>query len=353
MPVSTGAAEAAEETATPAAPEPPEELTAAEERGIEPEASTDAFVAEAAPEAGEAEPVTAELPITPSIPDAEPAPAGEERPSADDVFARLRAGQSEGAARLEAGEADGGAEGAEESGGGEVEEPLDHDSALVLARDQSLAPLQQALARQLKRALADEQNEVFDRLRRRPKIAVPEEILGTDTEHAERYRAAGEDAVWAAALAGARSTAPAGTERDGGLEAALEHDRVLDEVLDEISLELALPVRERLEAALAAAEGDADEATTLLRSAYREWKSQRLDELAGDLARSAFGRGAYAAVAPGAPIRWVVDQRAPGCDDAPLDSAAGAVPRGQPFPSGHRHPPAQAGCRCLIEPAHD
>ena len=44
---------------------------------------------------------------------------------------------------------------------------LDHDTALVRARDAAIAPLQATLARQLKRALADEQNEVFDRLRRR------------------------------------------------------------------------------------------------------------------------------------------------------------------------------------------
>ena len=132
----------------------------------------------------------------------------------------------------------------------EPEPPLDHDAALVHARDTELAPLQATLARQLKRALADEQNEVFDRLRRLAKVKTTDEVLGAETEHAERYRAAGEDAVWAAALAGARSTAGDLSRADGGLESALERHRVLDVVLDEISLEVAMPVRERLEVAL-------------------------------------------------------------------------------------------------------
>jgi hypothetical protein len=29
---------------------------------------------------------------------------------------------------------------------------------------------------------------------------------------------------------------------------------------------------------------------------------------------------------------------------------AGPVPRGEAFPTGHPHPPAHAGCRCLLAP---
>ena len=234
---------------------------------------------------------------------------------------------------------------------GEPDEPVDHDTALLRARDAAIAPLRATLARQLKRALADEQNEVFDRLRRVTKVEGADEVLGTEASHAERYRASGEDAVWAAALAGAASTAP-DTETPGELEGALERHRVLDEVLDEVTLEVAMPLRERLESAIVGGGGDPDDATSLLRNAYREWKAQRIEELAGELVLSAYGRGAFAAAPVGEPVRWVVDPSVASCRDEVVNAEAGPRPCGEAFPTGHRHPPAHAGCRCLLELTH-
>jgi hypothetical protein len=37
----------------------------------------------------------------------------------------------------------------------------------------------------------------------------------------------------------------------------------------------------------------------------------------------------------------------PDCDDNAL---AGPTPRGEVFPTGQPHPPAHAGCRCLLVP---
>lgn len=285
---------------------------------------------------------------------AEPPPGSEVKPSVDDLFARIRAARSEGVEGITASPVDelSSDEQSEQSEPSEASEPLDPDGALVVARSTELGPLQATLARQLKRALADEQNEVFDRLRKAPKLTTADDVLGVEADHAERYRAAGEDAVWSAALAGARSVAPEAASAEGGLEAALERHRVLDEVLDEVSLEFAMPVRERLEAALAAADGDPEEATTHLRNAYRDWKAQRIDELAGELVLSAYGRGAYAAIPPGAPVRWVIDVHAPACPDGDVNAAAGIVACGDAFPTGHRHPPANAGCRCLLGMTH-
>ena len=123
-------------------------------------------------------------------------------------------------------------------------------------------------------------------------------------------------------------------------------------LLDEVTSELAVPLRERLETALAAAEGQPDEATSLLRNAYREWKAQRIDELAADLAASAYGRGALAAAEAGTPVRWVIDPAVTSCREEEVNAAVGTVPAGEAFPTGHRHPPAHAGCRCLLEVAH-
>jgi cell division septum initiation protein DivIVA len=291
-----------------------------------------------------------------------------DRPSVDDLFARIRAARSDAVTPVEATTAEIPAVGEHrpESVEGSVEpavapapttetdeadKPLDPEAVLLRARDDAVAPLRATLARQLKRALADEQNEVFDRLRRVTKVEGPDDVLGTDADHAERYRASGEDAVWAAALAGAASTAP-DLETPGALEGALEQHRVLDEVLDEVTLEVAMPLRERLEAALVGGGGDPEDVTGLLRNAYREWKAQRIDDLADELVLSAYGRGAFAAAPAGEPVRWVVDPSTPACRDEQVNAAAGPRPCGEEFPTGHRHPPAHAGCRCLLEATH-
>ena len=289
-----------------------------------------------------------------------------DRPSVDDLFARIRAARSDAVGPVDTptgevpaaevlaaevpvveGTADEAGPDQDAADEGEPEEPVDHDTALLRARDAALAPLRATLARQLKRALADEQNEVFDRLRRVTKVEGADDVLGTEAAHAERYRASGEDAVWAAALAGAASTAT-DTETPGALEGALERHRVLDEVLDEVTLEVAMPLRERLEAAIVGGGGDPDDATSLLRNAYREWKAQRIDELAGELALSAYGRGAFAAAPVGEPVRWVVDPSVASCRDEVVNAEAGSATlrRGVPDRAS-----ASSGTRRLPMPA--
>ena len=49
-------------------------------------------------------------------------------------------------------------------------------------------------------------------------------------------------------------------------------------------------------------------------------------------------------------LRWLVDNGGSPCPDAEDNSLAGLVVRGEPFPTGHCHPPAHPGCRCLLVP---
>jgi len=63
---------------------------------------------------------------------------------------------------------------------------------------------------------------------------------------------------------------------------------------------------------------------------------------------AAFGQGQVAVRPAGAPVRWVPDPTAPACPDCEDDALAGTVPSGQAFPTGHAHPPAHPGCRCLV-----
>jgi hypothetical protein len=125
-------------------------------------------------------------------------------------------------------------------------------------------------------------------------------------------------------------------------------DEAVESVLQEIDVELVTPLRERLAKALEDAAGDTVEASATLRAAYREWRTQRADEAAAHLVLVAHGRGAFGALVEGTPIRWVVDPEGPLCPDADDNALGGVIAAGEPFPTGHCHAPAHAGCRCGI-----
>jgi hypothetical protein len=216
-------------------------------------------------------------------------------------------------------------------------------AAAIARRKAALAPIRTALARQLKRVLADEQNEVLDRLRQRNASIAVDAVLGPVEAHPGTYREAAEDQVWAAASAGAHALSDLEGEE---LHAALEARSVLDRCLDTLEAELVVPLRARLVENLEAS-GDATEAAGLVRATYREWKG-RIDELGEDLVRTAYGRASYAVLAPGSPVCWVFDPSGSECPDAEDNVLAGVVPAGEPFPTGHRYAPAYRGCRCLL-----
>jgi hypothetical protein len=87
-----------------------------------------------------------------------------------------------------------------------------------------------------------------------------------------------------------------------------------------------------------------------LRTVYRQWKAQQMDDAARHYAAAAFSSGAFAATPDAAVLLWLVDDdgHCPDCDDNAL---AGPTAKGQSFPTGQAHPPAHRGCRCLLVPA--
>ena len=98
------------------------------------------------------------------------------------------------------------------------------------------------------------------------------------------------------------------------------------------------------------ADGDGvnDAITKRVRSVYREWKTQRIDEQLDDTLRLAYCQGALAAFGTGTPVTWTVDPDGPPSPDCEDNGLAGAVPSGEAFPSGHVSPPMHPGCRCLL-----
>ena len=223
----------------------------------------------------------------------------------------------------------------------EPEPAAEPDRAEVLARrDDAVAASITALARNLKRLLADEQNDVLDRLRRARVVAVAE-VIPEAEEHAERWRSTAAADILAAAVAGAAfhgNPAPAGS---------IDHAPATTELV----AVAAAPLRQRLIEVIERSDGDADEAADGVRAAYREWKAHRVADAAQHVVLVAFARGVFASAAEGTSLCWIADDGGTPCPDAEDNALAGAVTKGEAFPTGDTVTPAHMGCRCLLVPA--
>ena len=198
-----------------------------------------------------------------------------------------------------------------------------------------------ASARKLKRVLADEQNEALDGLRR------GSAVLPARDEHTARFAEAIDDELRAAAAAGAASV---GTGRGAKLNKA-QMTTAIGAGRDALAEWLVNPLRERLERQLADGAGDNEAIAKSIRSVYREWKTQHIDEQLDDVLRTTHGRAVLAALPDGAPVCWGVDVEHPACADGDDNALAGCVSAGTPFPTGHLFAPSHTGCRCLLVPA--
>ena len=307
--------------------------------------------------AAEAEPHAA----APSATDAALAPQASEADLAaaavagvDELFARIRAGRADAVARAhEVMAADPGApvQAADPPPGDPVEGdpapegppgPVEEES-LLRRRDTAVEGIEAKLARKLKRALQDEQNEVLDRLRSARAGVDPEAVLPSPAEQASRYERAADGLLRTSAAAGVGFVSPD--------EDARPETPDIDDVVTDLAASLAEPLRRALERALGGDGADQAAVGDRVGAAYRECKAQRIEGLAGDAVTAAFGRGTLAALPAGAASRWVVDDDGRPCPDCDDNALAGPTAAGEAFPTGQRHPPAHAGCRCLLAPA--
>ncbi|MET0910009.1 MAG: DivIVA domain-containing protein [Ilumatobacteraceae bacterium] len=295
------------------------------------------------------------------VPDIEPAvqlePAAHEGPVDDapderddvvvDLFARLRA-ESEPAiaADVAAGHADELAAQDGEVDAARGDERSEADSPFR-RRDAELTPLIVASAKKLKRVLADEQNDVLDRLRRNVPVRTLDELLPARDAHVDTFAVAIDTELRAAATAGAASVA---TGRAAKLNKSAMADAV-DAARAALGEWLVNPLRERLDRCVADGSGDNDAIARSIRSIYREWKTQHIDDQLDDVLRTAHGRAVLSALPAGAPVCWGVDEEHPACADGDDNALAGCVAAGQPFPTGHLFAPSHVGCRCLLVPA--
>lgn len=275
---------------------------------------------------------------------------------AADVFARLREeGAAEAAEAAEHAEratavadADDGAEVVEVV---EADDTVDEsptvagdDQVFIAERTAAVSSIVNSLTRRIKRELSDEQNELLATVGTVKGNLSAIALLPTPETQLERYEDIALPALADAAAAGA-AMAP--------LKGRGSSRSSVGDLASELASAIVAPLRERLERAVAESAGDRDDLTKRIRSAFREWKAQRVDGAAEYSVLAACNRGLLDRLPKSGRVRWVVaegDEASPDCED---NSLAGSVPVGQPFPTGHTAPPLHPGCHCAVLPAID
>ena len=231
----------------------------------------------------------------------------------------------------------------EDDSGDADDGPPDERNPLAIRRDELIGPIVKALARRLKRNLQDNQNELLDTLRSK-NFHWSTDLLPEETEHVDSYATAALPALEQAAVAGVSFA--------GAATSAAPHADVLVAIGHDLAESVVGPLRRRL----AGGEGleGAEESVVAdhVGSAFREWKGERIERLAGDHVVAAFSAGSIAAAgaAPSAQLEWVAvsDSGGAPCPDCEDNGLNGALRPGEAFPTGHLHPPAHPGCRCLL-----
>jgi len=226
--------------------------------------------------------------------------------------------------------------------GDEIEADSDADQAFIVVRNAAVALIESSLARRIKRELSDEQNELLSTLRSVKGNMTAIAFLPTPESQLERYEDIALPALADAAEAGA-SIAPV---KGRGKSRASVGDLAAD-----LASAIVGPLRDRLERAVSESAGDRDDLAQRIRSTFREWKSQRVDESVEFGVLSACNRGILDSLPKASQVRWVVasgDAPSPDCEDNAL---GGATERGAAFPTGHNAPPLHPGCHCVVLPA--
>jgi hypothetical protein len=269
-------------------------------------------------------------------------------PGVDDIFAKLRAGSTTEVAAKASDAAPAKIEKKTVAPEVVVAQVVAADPARFTERNEVLAPLVVAMARKLKRVLADEQNEVLQHLRLKRSSVEMEAFLGTVEEHATRYASAIVEETMAAAGSGAKSVKSA-----GGSSKRVTQKAVASHVAASVAEGLVAGFREEARIAIGEAEGDREILSSLMRDVYRKWKMELIDQHVDDIAYSAYSKGGFLAMENTSRLGWMVDPEVPCCSECEDNSLAGAVAKGEPFPTGHQLPPAHPGCRCLVCPVQD
>jgi cell division septum initiation protein DivIVA len=150
----------------------------------------------------------------------------------------------------------------------EPETPPGPDDVIIARRDELLGPVTARLSRTVKRTLADDQNRLLDRIRNAPTMGI-DELLGSEDEQL---------ALFATAVRGHLAEAfVAGTAFAGPASAAASEGDAVDRSSSGLSRVVVTMLRRRIE------EGS-EELGDRVFAAFRDWRGERVERLAGDYA---------------------------------------------------------------------
>lgn len=320
-------------------------LLAEESADADAEVNAEALAAPVHTAAPVEEPIDTADAVVGQFDDGASAPAPVEK--VDALFAKLRAAQGDeaptesGAVASTSSGSPEDAAGDQSDGSDEPEGPPEARHSLAVQRDELIAPIVTGLSRRLKRSLQDNQNDLLDKLRGKG-ITWSVELLPDETEHV--------DSFVTSSLPFLEEAADGGISLVGSSKERPSTDALLA-VAHELAEAVVVPLRRRL-VDLEGLEGAEESVVTEhVGSAFREWKGERIERLAGDHVVAALSLGTMAVVGKGV-IEWVAvaatgESPCPDCEDNGLNGAQAA---GEEFPTGHAHPPAHPGCRCLVVP---
>ena len=217
----------------------------------------------------------------------------------------------------------------------------DTDQVFIATRDAAISPIESSLARRIKRELSDEQNELLSTLRSVKGNLTAIAFLPTPESQLERY----ED-IALPALADATEAGAAIAPVKGRSSARAS----VGDLTADLASAIVGPLRDRLERAVSESAGDRDDLAQRIRSTFREWKGQRVDDAVTFALLAAANRGVLDQLPKNSKVRWVVaagDGPSPDCEDNAL---GGPIDRGGAFPTGHKVPPLHPGCHCAVLP---
>ena len=277
----------------------------------------------------------------------EPEPQAK-KTSVDDLFARLReAGAQSVASSVKNSKPPTKKEKPSETKG-KAPTPIEPDLKMFERRDTALVAVDEAVAKKLKRVLADEENAVLNYLQSKKAQVALEKVLPSVENQLQNYVEATSKELIEAAMSGAQSLSKS---LKADLRKKVSNTSVMQVMSKKLADDIVYPLRERIQKCVEKSGGSASEMSSLIRTVYREWKMQQMDKLVGDISRLAYSRGAYLVLETGTKVCWMVDPNGPPCSDAEDNSLGGEVACGEKFPTGHEHPVIHSGCKCLVVPA--
>ena len=226
-------------------------------------------------------------------------------------------------------------------------EPHKVDESVFQRRAEIVDPALPGLIRATKRCLADNENAILTHVSTKRSTLTLSALLATPSELALQYTEAIRELVTSIAVDAARSHSAA---RRSDMRAVIAQGAVLEKITEMFVAEFFSPLHERVAATLVTSAGDRDALLVALRALFAEWKSQHLAPVVSDIAYFSYARGLFLGCDTKVSVCWAVDPQGPACADAEDNSLAIEMRHGDAFPTGHTHPLAHAGCRCLVVP---